>query len=89
MSDPQGFMNSYAQAILALVNNLYLLQRMNQQLADDPTLSTNYFALPANNRRTDIVAADVTNAAAAIVQLLFTYNSGTPTQAQYLLKMMP
>jgi hypothetical protein len=39
--------------------------------------------------RTDIVAADVAAAQAAIVQLLFTFNSGNPTQASALLKMMP
>jgi hypothetical protein len=87
MADPYGFIGSYSQNILQFVNLLYTLQRQNQQLTDDPTLITSYFALPT--ARKDIVAADVSNAQSAIGQMIFTYNSGTPTQAQYLLKMMP
>lgn len=87
MSAAQQFMISYANNVQLLVQTLQALQTQNLQMTDDSTLVTRYFQ--GAGARTDIVAADVANAAAAIVQLLFTFNSGSPTQASYLLKMMP
>lgn len=87
MSDPSIFMNSYAQNISGFINSLMTLQTQNAQLAADPTLVTRYFSLP--NKRTDIVAADVSNAQAAIAQMLFTFNSGSPSQAASLFKVTP
>jgi len=93
MANPVSFINSYAGNIQQLVTLLQSLQTQNLQLTDDATLVTNYFkAVQSNGQpayRTDIVAADVAAAQAAIVQLLFTFNSGNPTQASALLKMMP
>lgn len=89
MSDPLNFMRSYANNFQQLVQILNTLQSQNLQLTDDPSLITNYFALTPSQRRTDIVASDVTNGQSAIVQLLFTYNSGSPTNASYILKMTP
>jgi hypothetical protein len=92
MANPINFINSYAANISQLVQLLQTLQLQNLQLTDDATLVTNYFkANPAGGPqpRTDIAAQDVANAQAALVQMLFTFNSGSPTQASYLLKMMP
>lgn len=94
MSNPVNFITTYAQAIDAFINQLTTLQQMNEQLVADPTLVDRYFATPPNSNgqaqaRTDIVAADVTNAQAAIVQMLFTFNSGSPSQASYLFKVTP
>lgn len=85
MSDPTIFMNSYANGIQGFINTLMTLQTMNLQLSSDPTLITRYFS--GTNKRSDIVAADVSAAQAAIVQMLFTFNSGSPTQAAALFKM--
>lgn len=87
MSNAANFVTNYANTIQLLVQTLQNLQTMNLQMTDDSTLVTRYFQ--GSGARTDIVAADVSNAQSAIVQLLFTFNSGTPTQASYLLKMMP
>lgn len=89
MSNSNTFINSYASNIRQLVDLLNTLQSQNLQITDDPTLVTRYFSQTAPLPRNDIVAADVTNAQAAIVQMLFTYNSGSPTQASQLLKMTP
>lgn len=93
MANPVNFINSYANNIQQLVNILQTLQLQNLQLTDDSTIVTNYFQAKQPNGqnafRSDIVAADVTAAQAAIVQMLFTFNSGNPTQAAALLKMMP
>ena len=93
MSNPVNFMTQYAINIQQLVTLLQTLQLQNLQLTDDNTLVTAYFNAKLPNgssaARSDIVAQDVANAQAALVQLLFTFNSGSPTQASYLLKMMP
>lgn len=87
MASASNFIYVYAAQIQNLVNLLKELETMNLQITDDPTLITRYFQ--GSGARTDIVAQDVTNAQNALVQLLFTFNSGSPTQASYLLKMMP
>jgi hypothetical protein len=95
MSNPVNFVNTYTAAITALVNQLNTLQALNAQLTDDPTLVTRYFATASFGQapnlvpRTDIVAADITNAQAAIVQMLFTFNSGSPTNGSQLYKVTP
>jgi hypothetical protein len=88
MADAINFMNAYSAQIKSFVDMLKDLETKNQQLTEDPSLITRYFD-PTATHREDIVAADVTAAQDAIVQMLFTYNSGTPTQAAALLKMFP
>lgn len=95
MSNPVSFINSYTQNIVQLTQLMQTLRGQNDQLAQDATLIPRYFATtnPSNPNlaivRTDIVAADVTNAQNALVQLLFTYDSGAPTQKSFLFKMLP
>jgi hypothetical protein len=88
MADAISFINTYSAQIKSFVDMLKDLETKNQQLTEDPSLITRYFD-PTATHREDIVAADVTAAQDAIVQLLFTYNSGTPTTASQLLKMFP
>ncbi len=87
MSNPVTFINNYANAISKFISDLDTLQLMNAQLVADPTLVARYFSL--SGPRTDIVATDITNAQAAIVQMLFTFNSGNPTNASQLFKVTP
>ena len=87
MADAANFMHVYSAQIANFVNLLGDLEIMNQQLVDDPSLITRYFQL--SNARTDITATDVSNAQSAIVQMLFTFTSGSPTQQSFLHKMMP
>ena len=95
MSNPVTFVNTYTQNIVQLCQLLQTLRGNNDQLTQDPTLIDRYFATtnPSNPNvtvvRTDIVAADVTAAQSAITQLLFSYDSGTPTQKSKLFKMLP
>ncbi len=95
MSNPVSFINTYTQNIVQYCNLMQVLRSNNDQLAQDPTLITRYFETtnPSNPNisvvRTDITATDVTNAQAAIVQLLFAFDSGEPTNKSYLFKMLP
>ena len=95
MSNPVSFMNTYTQNIVQFCTLMQTLRGNNDQLVSDPTLITRYFATsnPSNPNisvvRTDITEQDVKNAEAAIVQLLFAYDSGAPTNKSQLFKMLP
>jgi hypothetical protein len=95
MSNPVSFINTYTQNIVQFCQLMQTLRGNNDQLSQDPTLIERYFATtnPSNPNisvaRTDITAQDVANAQAALVQLLFTYDSGSPTQKSKLFKMLP
>lgn len=96
MSNAVNFVNAYATAIQQLIQDLNTLENMNLQITSDSTLVTRYFAMASKTSpngtvtpRTDIVAADVTAAQNAIVQMLFTFNSGNPSQAAALYKLTP
>lgn len=87
MSDPNGVMVQYlaaAQAVVSAMENMRLLQA---RFAADGTLQTNYFALTPKPRP-DLVSQDFTNAQTAVTQLLFTFDSGSPTQKSTLFKLL-
>ena len=95
MSNPVSFVNSYTQNIVQFCQLMQVLRGNNDQIVQDPTLIDRYFATtnPGNPNisvvRTDITAQDVENAKSAVEQLLFAYDSGSPTQKSYLMKMLP
>jgi len=86
MSNPISFMDLYVQKIQNLIEMMEDLRTTNSMIDADPTLITRYFA---GNAREDIVAADVTAAHDAMVQLIFSYDSGSPSQKAALFKMLP
>lgn len=99
MSNPVSFINSYVQNIQTLIYTLEDLRTQNDQITQDSTLISRYFSTTSYNTsangqpitvpRTDVVAQDLTNAQAALIQLLFTFDSGSPTQKSYLFKILP
>lgn len=95
MSNPTTFINTYTQNIVQFCQLMATLRTNNDQLAQDPTLIDRYFAQtnPGNPNisvvRTDITKQDVVNAESAVTQLLFAFDSGSPTQKSYLFKMLP
>lgn len=89
MSNPISFMNSYTNNILTLMRALEDLRVQNDMIAQDPTLIDRYFASGPMGLRTDIDAAAVIAAKDAMVQMLFTFDSGSPPQKAALYKMAP
>jgi len=95
MSNPVSWINQYVSNIQTLISTMEALRTMNDELTQDSTIPTRYFASSPGNvggityPRADIAAADITNAQAALVQLLFTFDSGNPTQKSYLFKVLP
>jgi len=87
MSNPVSFVNTYFQAGQQYNQIMLTLQGLNCQPATDPTLAARYVTSPG--ARTDIIAQDIANASSAIVQFLFTWNTGAPTQKSFIYKLFP
>lgn len=93
MANPNTVINNYSDTIVQFVRMMQTLRTMNDQLDQDPSIVTDYFAQTAGfgvpPPRRDIDAADVAAAQAALVQILFTFDSGTPPTKAALYKMQP
>lgn len=93
MSNPNTFVNTYTTKIQQLMQLIQDLRGLNDALAGDSTLLDRYFAQtsagPGSIPRSDITKADVQAAQAALVQILFTYDSGSPKTRDQLFKMVP
>lgn len=94
MSNPNTFINTYSSKIVQLCGLIQDLRGMNDQIDQDPTLLTRYFAQTPTGPggatpRTDIVAADVTGAHDALNQVIIAFDSGAPTQKSKIFKMLP
>lgn len=86
MADPVNFANNYFAAIDDLIKDLENIRTLNDRITQDSTLITKYFL--SASPRSDVVAADISNAQTALNQLLFTFDSGSPTQKSYLFKLL-
>jgi hypothetical protein len=89
-------MQIYAAKTQQMVVLLEDIRAMNDWIVQDPSLLDRYFSQtpsggPAGSTvpRNDINKQDVTNAQAALGQVIFAYDSGSPTQKSYILKMIP
>jgi hypothetical protein len=88
MADPMTFYRTLVSQIQTLVNQLQDLDTSQDRMHEDTALAAAAAAAANAAGRTDLVAADFTNAASAINQILFTFNSGAPTQKSYLYKLL-
>ena len=96
MANSNTFVNTYTQNITQFCQMIQTLRMQNDQIVQDPNLVKDYFTVDANGAnstggrpRKDITEQDVMKAKDAMVQLLFTFDSGEPTQKSYLYKMQP
>lgn len=90
MSNPTAFVNNYVAATQTLIAVLEQLRLYNTMIAQDNTIITRYFDNTNNpGHRTDIVAADMTNAQNAVVQMLVPFDTGAPPQKAFFFKMQP
>lgn len=86
MTDVRQFGSDYLGAVKALIGDLENLRTLQDRVTQDPTLFAGYLASPG--ARTDLQLIDLQNASAAIVQLLFAFDSGSPTQKSELFKLL-
>ena len=88
MTDPVSFYRLYVSTINQFINTLEDLRTQNDRLASEPTLAADAAAAALKSGRPDLTAQSFINAQAALVQLLFTFDSGSPTQKSFLFKML-
>ena len=94
MSNPNSFMHVFAAKTEQFVTLIEDLRGMCDWLVQDPTMLDRYFdqdvSVPGGGRpRSDIDKDDVMAAKAAIEQVLFAYDSGSPTQKSKILNLIP
>ena len=88
MADATTFYRTLTSQIQSLINELENLNTAQDRMASDAGLAAAAANAANAEGRTDLTEADFTNAASAINQILFTFNSGEPTQKSYLYKML-
>jgi hypothetical protein len=88
MSDPITFYRTLIASTNTFINALEQMNFLQDRMVQDPGLAAAAAASASASGRSDLVTADFTNAGNAIVQLNFTFNSGSPTQKSYLFKLL-
>jgi hypothetical protein len=88
MADATTFYRNFIAETVRLINDLEDLDTTQDRLAEDAGLAAAAATAAQAAGRTDLAAVDFTNAAAAINQILFAFNSGSPTQKSYLYKLL-
>jgi hypothetical protein len=88
MSDPVSFYRTFIAAIGTYIQATEQLNLYQDRLTQDGGLAAAAAAAAQSGGRNDLATADFNNAANAIVQLNFTFNSGNPTQKSFLYKML-
>lgn len=86
MASPVNFANNYFAQVSTLISVLEELRVLNDRATQDSGLVTAYFSDASH--RTDIDATNFNAAKAAVVQLLFSYDSGSPAQKAALFKLL-
>jgi hypothetical protein len=86
MTNVVQFGADYLAAVKNLVNDLETVRTLQDRVSQDSTLFAGYLASPG--ARTDLQIADLQAASSSIVQLLFAFDSGAPTQKSELFKLL-
>jgi hypothetical protein len=87
MANATNFYSQILTDVRTLIQTLENLNTDQDRLASDATLAA-ATATVATNQGNALSATDINNVAVAINQLLFTFNSGSPTQKSYLYKLL-
>ena len=88
MADPTTFYRGFISSINSFIAALEQLNVYQDRMVQDPNLAAAAAAAAAASGRPDLSAADFNNAGNAVVQITFTYNSGTPAQKSYLYELL-
>jgi hypothetical protein len=84
MTDSLNFGQSYVQTVKDLIDAIEAAQLMQDRLNSEPVLAANAADAMAGAGRADMTEQVITDAAEAIGQIFFTFNSGSPTQKSLL-----
>jgi len=86
MADPVIYFSNLKSSVNQLVTTLRQLETCQDMLTQDASLAASAAAAGSNVNRT-LTAEDITNVASAIGEVLFTFNSGNPTQKSHFYKI--
>ena len=88
MTDAVSFSRNFISQINTTINALEDCHLMMDRLQQESTLSQTAATAMNTAGRADLAKADFDNASAAIQQILFAFDSGSPPQKSYLYKML-
>jgi hypothetical protein len=88
MTDATNFGQSYVGAIRTLIDAIEAASLMQDRLASESTLAANVATAMSGAGRADMTEQVINDAASAIVQIVFAYGSGSPTQKSLLYKVL-
>lgn len=88
MADATTYYRTLISQVQGLINELETLNTLNDRMHEDSGLAAAAAAAANASGRTDLTTQDFVNAGSAITQIMFTFNSGAPTQKSYLYKLL-
>ncbi len=88
MADPTAFYRGAIGTIQQFLNTVDDLRTISDRMENDVALAGAAAGAASVGGREDLSPTDFNNLKSAIDQILFTLNSGSPPQKQYLYKML-
>jgi hypothetical protein len=88
MTDATNFGQSYVGTVRDLIDAIDNANLMQDRLSSESTLAAAVAEAMSGAGRADMTEQVINDAAAAIVQIVFTFNSGSPTQKSLLYKVL-
>jgi hypothetical protein len=88
MTDSTSYGRNFIAQINIFINSIEDMRLMRDRMVEEAGLAQS--AADAMNAvgRADLTSTDFDNASAALQQIIFAFDSGTPTQKSYLYKML-
>lgn len=88
MADAKAFYQTANETVKQFIYWIDQINTLQDRMVSDPALAASAAEAANAAGRTDLVEADFTNLSDAIVQIMFTWNSGDPTQKSFFYKML-
>jgi len=88
MTDATNYGQSFVGTVKALIEAIENANVMQDRLQSEPTLAADTATAMSGAGRADMTEQVINDAASAIVQIVFAYNSGSPTQKSLLYKVL-
>jgi hypothetical protein len=89
MTDATNYGQSFVSTVKALIDAIENANVIQDRLASEPGLAdATAAAMASGGIRNDLTGQMINDAANAIVQIVFAYNSGSPTQKSLLYKVL-
>lgn len=88
MSNPTTFNQTVNETTKQFIYWIQQIDTLRDRMESDPTLAQDAANAANAAGRADLTAADFNGLKEAIVQIMFTWNSGTPAQKSFFYEML-